>query len=128
MDCDFVLYSDPLGTPGAQRTVSMVAKTQYQSSGQYVFETFSSPYDVPANTPIGAVLKPGASSATAFYKTLNHADHRIAEAYGTSGYGISRNTGAFSNDNSSLNNYYIGLMLSGFDGGGGTSMYGVIGG
>ena len=36
---------------------------------------FSSPYDAAADQNIGAVIKPGASNITAYYKTLANAAH-----------------------------------------------------
>lgn len=126
-DTDVVLYSDPLGTPVAQKTASIDANTLETGSAAPFQEFFSSPYSVLANTPIAAVLKPGASSITAFYKTLASAGHRVADPWGTSGYGVSRASGAFSNANSSLDHYYIGLLISAFDDGASGGGGGVIG-
>lgn len=131
-DLDVVLYSDPLGSPVAERTVSHDANTVSGTSGNFSFLPFSSPYDVSANTSVAVVMKPTTgSNINSWYKTLNHADHRYPEAYGVTGYGVSRTTsGAFSNANSSLDHYYVGLMLNGFDaggGGGGGGSGGVIG-
>jgi hypothetical protein len=59
------------------------------------------------------------SNISAAYKTLASATHRATDPWGTSGYGVNRNTGAFADDNSGLNHYDIGLIVSGYDGGGG---------
>lgn len=118
-DFDVVLYSDPLGTPVAQRTVSIDGNTVASTGAFYFRELFATPYDIAANQPIGVVVKPGASSVSAYSKTLNNAAHRIADLWGTSGYGISRSSGAFSNINSSLDHLYVGMIVSAFDGGGG---------
>lgn len=124
---DAILYSDPLGTPVVQRTASVDANTISNINGFFFRELFSSPYDVAANQSIGVVLKPRTSSSIqAYSKTLNNAAHRIADVWGTSGYGISRSSGAFANINSSLDHVYIGLIISAFDSGGGGS-FGVIG-
>ena len=72
-------------------------------------------YILSAETEIAAVFKPGASNIEAYYKTLHSATHRIADAWGTDGYGISRAAGAFANDNSSLDHYYIGLIVGAFE-------------
>lgn len=115
---DVVLYSDPLGTPVAEKTVSIDFNTYLSTSSPFYFEEyFTSPYTTTANQPIGAVLKPGGSNISAYYKTLGSATHRVADPWGTSGYGISRASGAFANANSSLDHYYIGLILSAFDDG-----------
>ncbi len=114
-DCDFVLYSDPLGTPSAQKTVSLDANTGATSTPRRFWALFPSYYDVAANTPIAAVFKPGASNISAYLKTLGSATHRVTDSSGTSSYGVSRSSGAFADANSSLDHYYIGLLLSGFE-------------
>jgi hypothetical protein len=117
-DFDVILYSDPLGgSPAAERTCSFDANNTADALSRAWMDYFSSPYTVPANTPIGAVYKPGASNITAYYKTLANAAHRVTDPWGTSGYGISRASGAFANANSSLDHYYIGLLVGAFDSG-----------
>jgi hypothetical protein len=116
-DCDVVLYSNPLGTPVAQRTVAMDATNMIRATADARnFQLmFPSPYDVPPNTPFAAVYKPGAVNVSAGYKTLANAVHRMADPWGTSGYGISRASGAFADANSSLDHYFIGLIVGGFE-------------
>lgn len=114
-DCDLVLYSDPLGTPSAERTLSIDSNVAPSAAVRRFFDLFPSPYQAAANQPIGAVFKPGGSNVTVNYKTINDAAHRVADVFGTSGYGISRDTGAFSNANSSLDHYYIGLLVGAFE-------------
>lgn len=124
-DFDAVLYSDPLGTPVAQKTVSVDANAvATTASGRRFSVLFPSPYDVAANTNIATIFKPGATSIDAYYKTLANAAHRVTDTGGTSSYGVSRASGAFANANSSLDHYYIGMLVSAFDagGGGGSSM------
>lgn len=118
-DCDLVLYSNPLGTPVAEKTVTLDANTVATTFGRVLAVAFSSAYDTAANQSIAAVFKPGGSNVTAYYRTLANATHRAADPYGTSGYGISRASGAFADANSSLDHYYIGLIAGGFDAGGG---------
>lgn len=127
-DTDIVLYSDPLGTPVAEKTASILRRSLTVASGSFFYERFSSPYSVAANQPIGAVFKPGASSISTYLKTLGAATHRIADPWGLTGYGINRASGAFANENSSLAHYYIGLLVTGADdatggGGGGASRF-----
>lgn len=114
-DFDAVLYSDPLGTPVAEKTRSIDLNTAQTSSGRKMFMPFASPYAVSANQEIGAVIKPGASNVSAYYKTLNTATYRAADPWGTVGYGISRAAGAFANANVSLDHYYVGLIVSGYE-------------
>lgn len=113
-DCDVILYSDPLGTPVAERTISFDANTMLVASPRRFITPFSSPFTAAANQPLGAVFKPGGSSVSVSYKTLASATHRIVDPFGTAGYGISRASGAFANANSSLDHYYIGLVVSAF--------------
>jgi hypothetical protein len=118
-DCDLVLYSDPLGTPVAERTVSLDANTASAGSQRRLYVPFTSAYDVPANTAFGVVYKPTTTTnISTNYKILNSAAHRVVDVYGTEGYAISRASGAFANVNSSLEHHYIGPMIGGFDAGG----------
>ena len=115
-DLDLVLYSDPLGTPVPEKTVAMDLNITAAAAVRRFYEEFPSPYTVATNQPIGAVFKPGASNITTNYRTLGSATHRaVSEVGGTSSYGIQRASGAFSNTNSSLDHYYIGLIVSAFD-------------
>lgn len=120
-DFSVVLYSVPLSaSPVAEGTVSIDSNAVAADAFSRKFaELFSSPYSYSANTDIVIAFKPGATGITVSYKTLNNAGHRVADAWGTSGYGVSRATAAFANANSSLDHYYIGLIASAFDGGGG---------
>ena len=111
-DLDMVLYSDPLGTPVAERTVFVDANTVGSTGAVRMTVMFDSPLIVKPNQPIVAAFKPGGSNISAYYKTLNNAAHRITDVCGLSGYGVQRTTGAFLNANSSLDHYYIGLMAS----------------
>jgi hypothetical protein len=116
-DTDLILYSDPLGTPVAEKTVSIDANTLQSATARLFFEMFPAPYSVAANQPIGAVLKPGASNISTDYKTLAAAGHRVTDPWGTTGYGISRASGAFANANSSLDHYFLGLIVSAYEAG-----------
>lgn len=119
-DCDVVLYSDPLGgSPVAEKTISFDLNTVGSASGRYFESWFDAPYTTTTDQLIGAVFKPGASNVGSYYKTLNAAGHRVADPWGTVGYGISRSSGAFVNANSSLDHYFIGLIAGAFDNGGG---------
>lgn len=119
-DCDVILYSDPLGTPIAEKTVSIDANTITNTgNSRHFVAMFSSPYTTTANQNIGAVFKPGGSNVSARYKTLASATHRVADPFGTTGYAISRASGAFADTNSSLDHHYVGLLVGAFDAGGG---------
>lgn len=118
-DFDFVLYSDPLGTPVAEKTVSIDANTTASATGRYFEVLFSSPYQVAPDVPVAIVVKPGASSSSVYFKTLNSATHRVSDPWGAGGYGVTRTdgSGAFADENSSLNHYYLGLIAGAFDDG-----------
>lgn len=116
-DLDVVLYSDPLGTPVAEKTVSIDANVTGIAASRKFMEFFPSPYTTTANQNIGAIFKPGGTNISAYYRTLANATHCVADPWGTSGYGISRASGAFANANSSLDHYYIGLIVGAFDDG-----------
>lgn len=119
-DQDIILYSDPLGTPVAEKTASIDPSTISALAGRMFLEMFATPYTLPANTPIGIVFSPTTTTnRNAYYKTLNDANHRVTDIWGTSGYGISRTSGAFADANSSLDHYYVGLIVSAFDDGSG---------
>lgn len=116
-NCELILYSDPLGSPVAQRTITIDANTPAAASGRKLFASFSTVYDLAANTPIVVSMRPTTTTnCSIYYKTFGHADHRITEPYGTSGYGVGRigNSGAFAQQNSGLDNYTIGIMIKGF--------------
>lgn len=118
-DFDAVLYSSPLGSPVAERTVSFDTDLRASTGVRKFFLPFASPFDCAANTDYVISYKPGASSISAYWMIQGHAGHRVSLPWGTSGYGVTRGTGAFSNANSSLEHYYIGLMAGGFEAGGG---------
>lgn len=116
-DCDIVLYSDPLGTPVAEKTVAIDSNTVAAATVRRFSVLFPAPYDVAANASVAAVFKPGGSNITVYYKTLADAAHRVTDSGGTSSYGVSRASGAFANANSSLDHYYIALLIGAFDNG-----------
>lgn len=114
-DAELILYSDPLGTPVAERTITIDANTMSAASPRRGLWLFPTPYILKPYQKIGAVLKPGASNISAYYKTLAAAGHRIADpGIGLTGYGISRASGAFADANSGLDHYYIGLIVGAF--------------
>jgi hypothetical protein len=111
-DTDFVLYSDPLGTPVAVRSVSVdgnAVSIAGMTSGRFMF---SSPYIAKANEPLAVVIKPGATDSTCYYLTVAHASHQKAHSLGSGAYAINRDTGAFAAQNSGKDRFGIGLLVS----------------
>jgi len=118
-DVDVVLYSAPLsGSPVAEKTISLDSNSVSSTTGRQAVVLFPTPYTYAAGNDIAVAFKPGASSVTVYNKTLPDAAYRIVEPFGTTGYGISRTSGAFVNANSSLEHYYIGLLVGAFEAGG----------
>lgn len=118
-DTDFVLYSDPLGTPVAQKTTSIdlntVASAAASRAGSVLF---ASPYTTTASQPLAAIIKPtSATNISALYKTFNASAHQKTEVFGTNGYAVNRNTGAFAAQNSNKDRFAIGLLIGAFDNG-----------
>lgn len=119
-DTDFVLYSDALGTPVAERTVSADLNTVSSSSSRYAEYLFSTPYSVAANADIAAIVKPtSGTSISATFKSYSASAHQVAEVCGTSAYAVNRASGAFAAQNSSKDRFAIGLLVGAFDAGGG---------
>ncbi len=108
---DMVLYTDPLGTPVAAKTVAIDLNAVTSATGRRIYVMFDSP-----------VTTTGASNISTYYRTIANAAYRIADIGGTSSMGVARASGAFAAENSNLDHYYIGLIVGAFDdaaGGGG---------
>jgi hypothetical protein len=121
-DADLILYSNPLGTPVAEKTVSVDKDTVALASSGAVAVPFASSFSMAANTPYAAIVKPtSATSITAPYITLNASAHQKAHSLGANAYAISRNTGAFAVQNANKDRYAIGLLVGAFEAGGGAT-------
>lgn len=111
-DFDLVLYSDPLGTPVAQKTVSIDANTVPSTANIFGAMLFSSPYTFIAGQTIAAIYKPTtANNITPAFVTLNNASHMKAFSLGTNAYAVNRSSGAFGVQNSNLDRYQIGVLV-----------------
>jgi hypothetical protein len=120
VDASVALYSDPLGTPVAEKTISYDANAiSATSSANQFFGLFPAPYDIPANTPVVVAVKGGATNTAMLYKTFNAALHQESEPLGQNCYAVTRNAAAFAAQNSSKDRATIGLLIGAFDGGGG---------
>lgn len=116
-DVDIVLYSDPLGTPVAQKTVSFDLNTAgVAAANRLCYVLFDSPYLAPANQPLVAAIKPTtATNVSTTYVTVNDANHWKAHSLGANCYAVSRNTGAFAVQNSNKDRYFVSLVAGAFD-------------
>lgn len=118
---DFVGYSNPLGSPVAERTVSIDLNSVGRASiTAWLPKLFSAPYDLAANQPFAAIVKPtSATTVDLPYISMNISAHQKAYPFGTNCYAISRNTGVFAAQNANKDRYGIALLAGAFDSGGG---------
>lgn len=67
-DFEILVYSDPLGTPTVQRTLTIDAtQASVTASVRFIGLPFSSPYLVTANTPIGISCRPTTANNISIY-------------------------------------------------------------
>lgn len=119
-DADVILYSDPLGTPVAEKTVSIDLNTIAAANARWNPFLFSSPYTTTASQPTASIVKPTSATNVGMpYKTFNASAHQKSETLGTNGYAVSRASGAFAAQNSNKDRFAIGLLVGAFDAGGG---------
>lgn len=109
---DIVLYSNPLVTPVAQRTISLTPQMLSINTPGTMHLLFPASYDVPANQPFALVVKPGATSITFYSRTVKFAFDQQQDSGGTSVVGASRATGAFVT--LPLERFTIGATISAF--------------
>lgn len=116
-DTDIILYSDPLGTPVAQKTVSFdLNVVGVAANGRLVTALFPAPYSTTASQPLAAIMKPtSATNISAVYKTFNASAHQKSETLGANGYAVNRASGAFAAQNSNKDRFAIGLLVGAFD-------------
>ncbi len=126
---DVNLYTTPLGTPAAAKTISVDLNTVQSATTKYGSYLFTSPYSATANQPLAAIMTPtSATNITSPYKTFNASSHQVTEMVGTNCYAVSRASGAFAAVNSSKDRFAIGLLVGAFDDGAGSGgVVGVIG-
>jgi hypothetical protein len=121
-DADIILYSDPLGTPVAEKTVSVDLNTVLSAANRWAEFLFPAPYSATASQPLAAIVKPtSATNITNQYVTMNSSSHQKSLSCGTNGYAVNRASGAFAAQNSSKDRFNIGLLVGAFDAGGGAS-------
>lgn len=118
-DCDAILYSDPLGTPVAEKTSSIDANVMGSATtGRYFIRLFSSPYTSTANQPLAGILKPTtANNVNANYKTFNSSSHQKSDSLGSNCYAVNRASGAFAAQNSNKDRFGIALLVAAFEDG-----------
>jgi hypothetical protein len=116
-DCDLILYSDPLGTPVAEKTVSVdLNVVGTAASARWSSVLFSSPHTTTARQPVAGIFKPtSATNVQAPYKSVNTAAYMNHDALGTNCYAINRNTGAFAAQNSNKDRFAMALLVGAFE-------------
>lgn len=102
-DAELLLYSDPLGTPVVERTITIDA-TQAPATATSINHIllFSTPILLKANTPYAVTLRPTtANNVTPQYRDVNTVAQGDGSELGTYCYAVRRldNTGAFSDYN-----------------------------
>lgn len=116
-DADFVLYSDPLGTPVSEKSFSFDLNVLGAAGvGSPSVALFTSPYSATANQPLAGIIKPtSATNVSLAYGTLNSSGHQKAYGLGANCYAINRNTGAFAAQNSNKDRFNVALLVGAFD-------------
>jgi len=102
-DFEAILYSDPLGTPVAERTIAVDASTFSGASATRFMGLFSVPFAMKANTPYGVSIRPTTTNSLGLYYSDNNtvAGGGAIAVPNATAYAIRRldNTGAFSDYN-----------------------------
>jgi hypothetical protein len=101
-NAEIIAYLDPLGTPTAQRTVSVtvnsISNQNQVSASNWLF---SAPLIVPANTPVVLAVKPTTTTNILWgFRTLGTIGDQ--KAYGFKSYAVERSSGAFASRGSGL--------------------------
>ncbi len=122
---NLVLYSDPLGTPVAERTVAVDGNTVAATLSRRIFAPFSSPYNFKPNQKLGIVVQRSAGTVNLPTVTIPSLAERIAMPGGSESYSISGTPpSAFAQHNSGLATFFLGPIFGGFEHGAGPS-YGI---
>lgn len=117
---DLVLYSDPLGTPVAEKSVTIDANAISAAGARAHTKMFSSPYEFTANQLLFISAKPtSATNVIVPYLGFHVAADQFSQPLGPNGYAGNRNTGAFAAQNSSKDRFAIGALVSAFSDGSG---------
>jgi len=96
-----ILYSDPLGTPVAERTITFDAEMSGTASGADGYFMFSSPYLLKPNTTYAIAIRPTTTNSLSVYYIDSVAGAVLLGAPNDNAYACRRldNTGAFSDYN-----------------------------
>lgn len=118
---DVVLYSDPLGTPSAQKTVSVDANVLGSTANSRRLDIlFPAGYAVAANAPVALIMKPTtATTIAAVYRSVFASSHQVTMNLGTGCYAVDRGGGSGAFTARNTNRFNICLLVSAFDDGAG---------
>lgn len=120
-DTDLVLYSDPLGTPVAEKTLAIDLNTiSTAANSRWMTAWFPAPYTFTANQELAGIMKPGGTNVTGVFMTMNSANHQKGMSLGANCYAINRASGAFAAQNTNKDRFAMALIVGAFDSGGGT--------
>lgn len=100
-DYELILYSDPLGTPVAERTITVDATTVGSTATTQVEVVFSAPFAMKANTNYAITCRPTTTNNVTVYYIDALTTTAKLTMYGSSIYACRRldNSGAFSDYN-----------------------------
>ena len=102
-DAELLLYSDPLGTPVVERTITLDAtQAPVTASVMNSIHLFSTPFQLKANTPYAVTMRPTtANNITLYHRDVGSVAQGETSEIGTYCYACRRldNTGAFSDYN-----------------------------
>lgn len=101
-DCELVLYSDPLGTPVAERVITIDAtQLGITATARPVTKLFSTPFLMKANIPYAVTVRPTTANNVTLYYEDGVTDSVRIHPPNSYAYGVRRldNTGAFSDTN-----------------------------
>lgn len=114
---ELVLYTTPLGTPVAQRTVSLLPGQAAIATNADFSVLFPTPLDLDADEEVVVAFKPGTASISASYRTVAAALHMESDGLSyTRNYAVLRGTGSFGSAtvNPQRDKYAIGVLVSAF--------------
>ncbi len=111
---DVVLYSDPFGTPVAERTLSVSQRYVAVATSAILQLLFATPYDAAPDQELVIAVKPGASNISFSARPVPLFVDQATDSAGESCYAVNRASGAFAAQNSQLDRFMIGVTAQAF--------------
>lgn len=109
---DVVLYSDPFGSPFAEKTASIDFNVVAAASARGYIKMFATPFQFKSNQPLVVAAKPtSATNTTLVYFGFNIAAHQFSQPLGENCYAVNRDTSAFAVQNVNKDRFAIGALV-----------------